>query len=137
MTLRTAIYNAIAAVANITDVVSTRIYWVVMPQGTVYPAITFETLPVEGRVHLMGADSTLVMEEFRVTIWGQAKNFTGMETLAGYIQTLFEGFKGTLGGVGGITVDWIYLDTNDPTFYDSGAEVYRISQDFTIWYQEA
>lgn len=137
MNLRNAAYNALSGDSDLTGVVGTEIHYVKMPQGTTYPAVTFEIMPTSGRVHLMGADSALVMEQLRVTVWGEADDFTNMETAAGYIKTLFQDHSGTLGGEGGITVDRIFLETNQPTMFNAGAGVYQIAQDFTVWYQEA
>ena len=137
MIIRTAAYNTLSGSSNLTGIVGTRIHWVLMPQGTIYPAVTFETLPTSGRIHLMGADSALAMETLRVTVWGEAKDFTNMETAAGYIKTLLQDFTGTMGGAGGITVERIFLETNQPTMFNAGVGVYQISQDFEVWYQEA
>lgn len=137
MVIRTAVYNALSGDSDLTGIVSTRIHFVKMPQGTIYPAVTFEMLPTSGRVHLMGADSALCMETLRVTVWGEAENFTNMELAAGYIKALLQDFTGTLGGDGGVTVERIFLETNQPTMFNAGAGVYQIAQDFTVWYQEA
>ena len=137
MIIRTAVYNTLSGSSNLTGIVSTRIYFIKMPQSTIYPAVTFEMLPTSGRVHLMGADSVLAMETLRVTVWGEAKDFTNMETAAGYIKTLLQDFTGTMGGAGGISVERIFLETNQPTMFNAGVGVYQISQDFEVWYQEA
>ena len=137
MIIRTAVYNALSGDSDLTGVVSTRIYWVKMKQGTIYPTVTFEFLPTSGRVHLMGTDSSLAMDTLRVTVWGEAGDFTNMESAAGYIKTLLQDFTGTLGGDGGITVDRIFLETNQPTMFNAGVGVYQIAQDFEVWYQEA
>ena len=137
MIIRTAAYNALSGDSDLAGIVSTRIYFIKMDQGTIYPAVTFEILPTSARVHLMGVDSTLAMEMLRVTVWGEAKDFSNMELAAGYIKTLFQDFTGTLGGAGGITVDRIFLETNQPTMFNAGVGVYQIAQDFAVWYQEA
>lgn len=137
MNLREAVYNALSGDSDLTGLVSTRIYWVKMPQGVIYPAVTFETLPTSGRIHLMGVDSALAMETLRVTVWGEPKNFINMETAAGYIKTLLQDHMGTLGGGGGISVDRIFLETNQASIFNAGVGVYQIAQDFEVWYQEA
>ena len=137
MIIRTAVYNALSGDSDLTGIVSTRIYYIVMPQGTTYPAVTFEMLPTSGRVHLMGDDSALCMETLRGSVWGEAKDFANMETAAGYIKTLLQDFTGTLGGVGGISVERIFLETNQAALFNAGADVYQIPQDFIVWYQEA
>ena len=137
MIIRIALYNALSGDSDLTGITGTRIYWVKMPQGTIYPAVTFETLPTSGRVHLMGTDSALAMETLRVTEWGEADDFTNMDSAAGYIKTLLQDFTGTLGGGGGLEVERIFLETNQPTMFNAGVGVYQIVQDFTIWYQEA
>ena len=137
MTLREAIYNELVGVSDITDITSTRIYWIKMPQDVEYPAIVFETLPTsEGRLHLMGADSALVMETLRVTVWGEEQNILNMESVAGYIKTELSRFSGVAGGDGGVTIDQIFLDTNQALIYEAGAGAYSIPQEFTVWYQE-
>jgi len=137
MIIRTAVYNALSGDSDLAGIVSTRVHYIKMPQGTIYPAVTFDILPTSGRVHLMGVDSALAMETLRVTVWGEAKDFTNMETAAGYIKTLLQDHTGTLGGAGGITVERIFLDTNQAAMFNAGVGVYQIAQDFTVWYQEA
>ena len=137
MTLREAVYNTLVAVTNITDITSTRIHWKVMPQDTDYPAIVFETVPtIEGRIHLMTADSALVMETLRVTVWGEEQNLLNMELVAGYIKTALSRFSGVMGGDGGVTINQIFLNTNQSAIYEAGVNAYNIPQDFTVWYQE-
>lgn len=137
MNLREAAHNALSGDSDLTGVVSSRIYWVKMPQGVIYPAVTFETLPASGRIHLMGADSALVMETLRVVVWGEPKNLSNMDTAAGYIKTLLQDHMGTLGGDGGISVDRIFLETNQESLFSAGVGVYQISQEFEVWYQES
>ena len=135
MTLRTDVYDEMAADSDLTGIVGGRIYYVQMPQSPTYPTVVFEILPTSGRVHLMGSDSALAMDMLRVSVWGEHKDFANMELAAGYIKTLLQDFTGTLGT--GVTVERIFLETGQSALFNVGAGVYQIPQDFIIWYQEA
>ena len=137
LNIRKSIHSAIAGYGDLVSIIGTRIYWMKMPQGVAYPAVTFETLPTAGRVRLMGTDSALAMETLRVAVWGKAGNLVDMETATGHIKTLLQDHMGVLGGPGGIEVERIFLRTNHPTTYSAGVDVYEISQYFDIWYQES
>ena len=136
MTLREAVYNALSGDSDLTGIVGTRIYWMLMPQGVIYPAVTFEMLPASARVSLMGVDSTLAMDTVQVTVWGEAEHVDDMETAAGYIQAVLQDFTGTLGGGGGVSIDRIFLESNQQALLNAEVGVYQIAQEFVVWYQE-
>ena len=137
MTLREAVYNALSGDSDLTGIVDTRIYWLLMPQSVIYPAVTFEMLPASARVSLMGEDSALAMDMFRVTTWGEAEHFDDMETAAGYVQAVLQDHTGTLGGGGGVSVERIFLESNQQVLFNTEVGVYQIAQEFVVWYQES
>lgn len=135
MTLEEALYYQLANTSGITDLTSTRIYPVKMPQNVTYPAITFQLVSGVGRIHTMNSDTgNPAAPRFQVSSWGSTLSST--KAVANAVQTALQDVSGVMGGGGGVTVQRIFTESEQIQFYNDEAEIWQLVQDFIIWWEE-
>lgn len=82
----------------------------------------------------MSNASTLVRPRWQVK--SQATTVEVADELAGYVYAALDGFSGTLGGVGGVVVQWIEVENQIDQHYQlEGSEIWEIVQDVRIAYR--
>jgi hypothetical protein len=116
------------------NLVSTRVYPDVLPQGVTYPAVTY-SLVIDGREHAMGSDPGIYGPTYQVTAWAETKS--SAKSVAAQIESCLKDFSGVMGGTGGVTVQRIFADGElSAQFYpDEGKEgVWGIPLQYVIWY---
>jgi hypothetical protein len=134
MNLYEALYHRLTNYSGLTDLVSTRIYPIKMPQAVTYPAVTFQVISGLPRTHLMGSDDSLAAPRVQVSAWGES--LSDACDVADQIRAALQDFSGTMGGDGGVTVQRIFLESDQISLYDSESEIYHVAQDFFIWWEE-
>ena len=124
MTLRQALYNKIITQHTIIDLLhsTTNVYHVKMPDNVQYPAISYQIMPGGWRVHTMGSDSGPVGTEVLISCWG--KTAEDVENVAAAVRTEIADFSGTMGGVGGISVERIFIESSIEVEYQDTAKVF-------------
>jgi hypothetical protein len=79
------IYTRLSTFAGLTTLVSTRIYPVIMPQGTIKPAVTYQLIS-SPRGKAMGSDPGMVTARYQFIAWAttnlEARNVTKQVRLA-------------------------------------------------------
>ena len=134
VTLREAIYNYLSGYTGLTDLVSTRIYSQVMPQGVVYPAVTYQVISPGTVNHLMNSDSGLYKDpQVQVSSWASTQS--SGDAVAVQVSAALKDYSGTMGGDGGITVQRVFLLTPQPLeLPQSGGNLFQYVHDFRVVY---
>jgi hypothetical protein len=124
------IRTALLADGTVTAVVSTRIYFTMLPQEPTYPAITLEL--ISGDPHnAIASLPTLVWSRVRVNAWG--KTFGAANALALLVEAAL---NGKTISVAGLEIRSVYADGMQ-SLYEPAVEAHYISQDFRIWHEPA
>jgi len=124
--IESSIYSRLTAYAGVSDLVSTRIYPVVMPQGTTFPAITYQTNTRE-KNPTFGADSTISSKEMRITSW--ADTYSEAKDLADEVL-------GALNRWTSGDVQEVFHDDEGDT-YNEELDKYGVYMDFVVWFNES
>lgn len=130
MTIQEALRTELATSAGVTALVSTRIYPIIPPRTTPYPAITYQLIS-DPQWYINGGNNNLYSPRIQINCYAQ--DYTSCVTLAAAVRTELENFTGTLGGDGGVAVQWIYYNDEGDNF-DEAAELFWIRHDYIIWY---
>lgn len=121
MPLYNEVYKALSGNSLITDLTSSRIYPVHLPQATSLPALTYQRAGSE-RVYSLSGYSTLENPSLQIDCW--SSSFEGAKTLAANVKTVMDGAS----AFAAILVD-------DTDLYEDEVGIHRVSQDFSIWYR--
>ncbi|MEW5921568.1 MAG: DUF3168 domain-containing protein [Bacillota bacterium] len=133
MVIEEALYAYLSSHVGLTALVGSRIYPLVMPQGTTLPAVTFSK--VSGpRVHAMQHDAGLAYPRFQVSCWGST--YKQAKEVAAQVRAALQDFKGTMGGPGGAEVSGVFLE-DETDLYEPNTQIYHVALDFIIWHNEA
>lgn len=123
MTFEAALKSHLAADAGITALVGDRIWPLVRAQGASLPALTYQRIAGTPSTDLDGLDGDLTVVLVQVDCW--ASGFDAARVLAELvrvrIQTAADSFRGNL--------------QSDRDFYEDDVKLYRVSQDFSLWYR--
>lgn len=126
MMITEAFYAKLAATTGLTSLVSTRIYPIRLPQNPVFPCVTFQVIS-EPRIHsLDGASAPNAI--IQVDCW--ARQHKEAHQVAEAVMAAFDSFAGTMGSV---TVSACLLQ-NRQEIYEPDVDDYRVSLDFSVWY---
>jgi hypothetical protein len=142
MSIIKALNIKLKATASITDIVSTRIWYKVLPQNPTYPALTFfEVDDLRYQTH----DQTVGLSHarFQFDAWAETKD--EVETLIEAIVDLWAPWRGSVDLVGTSPLQTVYIDAclfqglyepsfdfeSEPTLHD----LFRKTADFIIWYR--
>lgn len=118
----------LGAVSGVTDLVSTRVYPVKLPQGPTLPAVTYQRISTI-KESAMGNDAGISRTRFQVTCW--AETYSALKGVSEAVRAALQRFQGTSGGV---EVLDSFLE-NDMDIYsgeESDFRVYGEMQDY-IW----
>jgi len=92
MALSTAIYTVLRLNANIVTTFATRIYPVVVPMNSTFPALTYQVVShSETNTHEVANK----FDRITIRIGVHAISYTAVETYAGYVYTALSRYKGT------------------------------------------
>jgi len=128
MTIEEAVYTYLLGKTDITDIVSTRIYPVVLPQGTELPALTY--MQVSNPVH---HDVDIAYPRMQISSW--AEDYGDAKSLFYAVKEIMQRYKGVMGGESGVKVSQvIFLNSFDS--YSQATGVWHIPSDYKIIYRE-
>lgn len=124
-TISTSLYAYLAAQSTVTDIVSTRIYPVTLPQNPTLPCITYMvvTTPVIHTMEGRSAPKTI----FQLDCW--AETALGAHTLADAVETVLDNYSGTMNSADVVSGS---LLINRQDIYEEDVENYRVSLDFSL-----
>lgn len=88
----------------VAEIVGTRVYEEVVPQGAAYPAITYTTIGGE-RGYTLNNTNRQAINRVQVSVWAQ--DGIGRRRLADAVAARLDGYRGTLNGK---TVQSVFLD---------------------------
>jgi hypothetical protein len=111
---------------------SSRIYPLVLAEGSVLPAISYWRVSTV-RDYRHGGASGLVTARMQVDCW--AATYAAVKSLAAQVVTSLSGYSGTMGGAGGVATGFSFgvgeVDRPEPE-----AGIYHVAVDFSIGYSE-
>ena len=129
MSIETAIRSELINDADVTALVGTRVYPVMMPQGFEMPCISYQRVSSD-RIHTLSGPNGRVDASFQVDFY--AESYSVVRDLADKARQVLDGFKGQLGGsennVGGIHL------VSDRDLWQDNIEVYRVTHDYSVFY---
>lgn len=130
-----ALYAILTGDAQVSGLVSTRIYPHRAPQRPVYPLIIYRRIGGEHGQHMVGGTGEA---STRIEIVSWAEKSSSAMVLAEHVRDALQGYTGTIGGV---DVDAVILDgdSTDSEQLATGREqfVYNVSQEYTFWCAES
>jgi hypothetical protein len=131
MSLREDIHTRMSNYANLTALVSTRIYHSILPQNTPYPAVTYQTISGGEQIHTMNSDAGHPAHpRIQVSSWGLTQE--SAENVAAQVSACLKDFSGAMGNS---TVQRIFQETSEPIYiYSIEAKIYQVIHDFTVWF---
>ena len=120
---------------NDTDIkalISSRAYPNVIPQDAALPALAYLVISRPGG---MAHDGPTGIAWPRFQITAQADTFSEIVDLTNKVRIALDGFTGTMGGAGGVTIEGSFVkDVRDGYEFATERETRRL--DVIIWYQE-
>ena len=131
MTIEKDIHYALSDDADVSTLVSSRVYPMKLPQGWTLPAITYQRISGE-RAHCLGGPSGRARPRFQIDCW--AEDYDGAKDLADKVRLCLDGFKGNINtesDVGGIILE------GDRDIWEEEINIYRVTMDFIIPHFEA
>ena len=129
MSIETALYTQLSGYAGLTDLVSTRIYPLILPQDCSLPAVTY--FRVSGpRIHAMGSDTGNAMPRFQISCW--ASTYSSVKAVATQVRAALSRLQDT---VDSVVIEDIFIE-NEMDVYDPDVETYHTSLDFIVMHRE-
>lgn len=116
--------------ATVAAILATRLYPVILPQNTIFPAATYQIIDTP-RDNTLDGPSGLARPKIQFTLW--ATKADNVKALARAIRLALNGFKGTLPD--GSDVKSVLLEDERET-YESDVNLHRIDLDFVVWFDE-
>lgn len=128
MTLRDDVYSKLSGTAAVTNLVGTRIYWQVIPQGATKPHIAYRKVG-SPRLQYLGGPTGEEDCRMEVACFGDL-NSDDAEDVA-------EAVRGALSGWEDLSVGVLRSDlVGEVDFYDDALEARQVSLDFQIVHRE-
>ena len=119
---------------GITNLVSTRVFGMMIPQSATLPCITTQRIstPRISTMDSSGATGDLTSPRFQIDAWATTQK--SAKAIADAIRAELNGHTGTTGT--GVTVHAILAEGESPS-YDPDTSLYRVRSDYLVWQQEA
>lgn len=108
---------------------TTRIFPVVIPQGTALPAAAFQQIS-GSRIHAQGSGSNLTHPRYQITIKATTK--AAVKAAADAIRQAVDGYYGT---VSTVRIDAVLID-HESEGYNLNDRTYEVRQDYMVWHAE-
>ena len=124
MSLYNKLYKHLSTSVLITAHTSNRIYPVLLPQGTVaaFPAVTYQRITAD-RVYSLSGYSTLENAKMQIDCW--ATSFETVKDLGNKMRQVVDGATAFASNL-----------ISDQDLYEDEVNVYRVSQDYSLWNRE-
>lgn len=125
MTAEELVVARLGATPSVTGLVGARIYPMQMPQGTVLPAVTYQRIST---VRAQGFAGSLGLADPRIQIDAWAETYPVAKALGHAVRQALDGY--TAPGVAALILD-------ERDLIDAEGRRHRVSQDFSLWVDEA
>lgn len=132
MVIEEALYAHLAASAGVAALVSARIYPQTIPQDIALPAIAYQRISGV-REYSHGGPSQLAHPRFQFTC--QAATYAAAKSLANAVRAALSGYRGTMGGAGGVVVGGCFM-VNEVDGFELPGETNVVRLDIVIWHEE-
>lgn len=132
MVIEEALYAHLVGTAGVAALVSTRIYPQTIPQDVALPAIAYQRISGV-REYSQSGPSQLAHPRFQLTC--QAATYAGAKALANAVRAALSGYKGTMGGVGGVVVGGCFV-VNETDGFELPGETQVVRLDVIVWHEE-
>jgi len=116
--------------SDVTDLISTRLYPMVVPQDAELPAAAYQRISGP-REHSHDGATGLARARMQFTVLGST--YENGKDIAEALRGSMDGFSGTMGTV---TVDAVLLE-NDVDAWGTVFDKATVRQDYLFWYQDA
>ena len=135
--IRSALRAHLLDDAAIAAVVGARVYPLKMPQGQTGTSIVYSRISNSGDHHMEGP-SGLSSPRMQIDCW--STNPDTAASLADLVKERIDGFRGEIGYGGDspsnrVRVQGVFFDSERED-YDSDVQMYRVSRDYFIWFEE-
>jgi len=133
MLIEQALHDALLADATVTGLVGERVYYGKAKQDTVSPyiVITKQSAP---RMHSHDGASGLVNARFTFEIY--AVSYLSVKTIAAAIQSVLQGYSGTMGGAGGVYVNGCFYEDETDLSWELESDLHGLAVNYRLWHQE-
>jgi len=123
--------------SGLTALIGTRFVKVPLPQGTAYPACSYQRIDEPTRVRAMGSDPGLVQARYQVNCYGEKREGAGGAYSALEVADQIVSAFNRIGEAdqGGVTICDIFARLLRDDF-DAEAEVMRVIVELNVWYRE-
>lgn len=132
MIIEEALYSYLSGYAGLSARIGTRLYPLRLPENVTYDAATYQRISGP-RVHSHSGASGLAAPRFQLDCYSET--YLGAKNTAAQVRIALDGYKGTMGGAGGVSVQSCLVQ-DDRDFYDADLRVYRVSLDVVIEHAE-
>lgn len=133
MMIEEALVAHLLADADVSALIDDRIFPNVAPQDAALPLLVYQRIS-SPRVRSQSGPSGLAHPRFQIR--AKAATYAGARDLANKVRVSLDGFAGTMGGGGGVSVGAAFLD-NERDAYEDTLEAHSVPMDFIIWHREA
>jgi len=137
MTIETAFFSYVTSKAEITNLVSTRVFASVAPSSPTYPYITFTVISNQPE-HYMGGSSGLTSVRLQVDAW--ARLVSEQQDISEALRNVLDGYGGLM-GTENLDVRMCFMENRntfeEPDKQGKNLPVHRASIDYLIWHKES
>lgn len=116
--IETTIYSTLSGHSGLVALVGTRVYPLKIPQNTPLPVVVFWKVSTRP-AHTLGGFS-IESPRFQIDIWGDT--YDEVKAVGGQVRAAMAGIPALL--------------QSEMDEYDSEADLYRLSTDYTLWVKE-
>ena len=129
MTLEQELYNRLKNFSGLTALVAHRIYPILLPQDSKWPALCYQRVSTT-RESVMGADTGDARARIQISIYGKryADDNTSAYAVRDQVRAALQRYNG------GVIQDCMLEGENHE--YMDDAKLHRVILDFLIWYKE-
>lgn len=131
MSIETEIRTELQNSTGVTGKVSTRCYHLRLPEGATLPAVTYQR--ISGRPMNVTYQGAIALVNHRIQVDSWAQTGEDVESLAAEVRKTLNGYSGTPSS---LEVHGSFL-VNEFTDYEIETQIYRVSQDYSIWHDES
>lgn len=132
MDIQEALYNHLTTDPTVAGLVVARIYPLVIPQDIDLPAIAYQRITGP---RFTAHDGATGLAKALIQITSQGSTYSDAKALAAAIRECTVGFKGIMGGQGGIYVDGAFI-RSELDGYSQPAESQTVRLDIEFIYRE-
>lgn len=133
MIIEAAIRTELINNADILALIDTRLEYGILPQDEAGPYVVITKISAP-RDHTHDGASGLVNARIQFSIF--AATYLLLKQIAAAIQSVLQGYKGTMGGAGGVPVNGCFYDNEVDLGFEPQTNLYQLAVDYKIWYQE-